>query len=207
MAESPLSITSAVISILTFIAAILAFINVRYTTLRSSYEEMANIFVSGSVHAGETAVIEKLTQGARRRAESRSIENLQSLKDGLIHSKKLLTNLYTLELSIMFQIAVAYGFNFSPSYFSIKRVETLQGINVIGWEKVVKEVKRQKKIYDQVSGTVGMRYLALAILRYVLLVAFHKLWCAGTRCEKTCSERPKKEKYFVRVYDFTNYSR
>lgn len=62
MADSPLSITANVTGILTFFAAILAFIYVRYNVIRNGHNEMIDIFKSVSSFIAETSIIAKATE-------------------------------------------------------------------------------------------------------------------------------------------------
>jgi hypothetical protein len=68
MGDSPLSITASVTGILTFVAAILAFIYVRYLTLRNSKDEMNSILISVTASIGETNRVRASIQSAEARA-------------------------------------------------------------------------------------------------------------------------------------------
>lgn len=75
MADSPLSITASVTGILTFVAAILAFIYVRYNIIRNGNIEMITIFKSVAGFIVETITIAETT-GSGDHVRSGSLQEL-----------------------------------------------------------------------------------------------------------------------------------
>ncbi|RSL75769.1 hypothetical protein CEP51_010567 [Fusarium floridanum] len=95
MDDSPLSITSSITGILTFVVAILAAIYIRYTTLMNGYTEMQSILDSVYTTIKETR---DLSSGR------------QSWQDPEhIHMGHLLVELYSTELSILGQLMNVSG--------------------------------------------------------------------------------------------------
>jgi hypothetical protein len=89
MQDSPLSIAASVAGILTFIAAILAFMYVRYNTLRNGHREMLAILESVSDTVEET-------KGAAAQISTQSEDRPES---SLL--TKLATDLFSLETRIL----------------------------------------------------------------------------------------------------------
>jgi len=102
MQDSPLSIAASVAGILTFIAAVLAFIYVRYNTLRNGQREMLAILESVSDTIEETrATMAQITTQSQDRPESGPLI-------------KLATDLYLLETGILNEYMRVYGVDLSP---------------------------------------------------------------------------------------------
>ena len=68
--DTPLSIVGNVTGILTFVAAAWAFVYVRYTTLRNSYEERLNIMSSATNNFREMSLMSTLARNARHRSDA-----------------------------------------------------------------------------------------------------------------------------------------
>ncbi|KAJ5288632.1 hypothetical protein N7478_001662 [Penicillium angulare] len=93
MQDSPLSTTADISGILTFLAAIFAFIYVRYKTLQNGHAEMNNTYESVKATIEETLLME--TQ----------IEN----QPGFEKVREIFLSLWRTEISIMISLARAIG--------------------------------------------------------------------------------------------------
>ncbi len=102
MEDSPLSITASITGILTFVAAIIAFVYVRYTTLRNGQEEMVSVLESVTATIAETREVATATPGL----------GLGSGPDSAAGQlAKLVGDLYRIELAILVQYMKVYGSN------------------------------------------------------------------------------------------------
>lgn len=79
MDDSPLSITASITGILTFLAAIVAFVYVRYNVLHNGAEEVRNISDSVSASVNEARKFETLTK-----LDARVSERQESQKELVI---------------------------------------------------------------------------------------------------------------------------
>src|ERR1700743_3219735 len=100
MGDSPLSITASVTGILTFAAAILAFIYVRYLTLRNSNDEMNSILISTSASVEETDRLGTLIHSIKA-ATQHDASQWQLLEDPLTQLEKSMNALFLLETKIL----------------------------------------------------------------------------------------------------------
>ncbi|KAK7427991.1 hypothetical protein QQZ08_005422 [Neonectria magnoliae] len=98
MDDSPLSITSSITGILTFLAAILAFLYVRYNTLRNSSMEMVTILESVTATVEETQAMSQATPSSPLEDDSQS---------RLL--KKLIAELYSTEIGILNQFMAVHS--------------------------------------------------------------------------------------------------
>src|ERR1700722_15798467 len=111
MGDSPLSITASVTGILTFVAAILAFIYVRYLTLRNSKDEMNSILISVTASIGETNRVRASIQSAEAKA-SHGRDNASQpriLEDTLTQLETTIGDLYLVEMKILSSFMETYG--------------------------------------------------------------------------------------------------
>lgn len=96
--DDPLSIVANVADILTFIAAVLAFVYVRYNTVRNGHKEMTAILESVFATIEETRTMSMMTSEPE---EDKAAEaNIP---------QKLLADLYALEMEIIVEFMYAYG--------------------------------------------------------------------------------------------------
>ena len=102
MEDSPLSITASVTGILTFVAAIIAFIYVRYNTLRNGRAEMVSVLESVTATIAETREVATATPAPAAESESDSAAGQLA---------KLVGDLYRIELAILAQYMKVYGTN------------------------------------------------------------------------------------------------
>lgn len=96
--DDPLSITANVASILTFIAAVLAFVYVRYNTIRNGHKEMTAILESVFATIEETRAMAMMTSEPEK--DQAAEVNIP---------QKLLADLYALEMGIIVEFMYAYG--------------------------------------------------------------------------------------------------
>lgn len=102
MEDSPLSITASITGILAFVAAIIAFVYVRYTTLRNGQEEMVSVLESVTATIAETREVATATPEL----------GLGSGPDSAAGQlAKLVGDLYRIELAILVQYMKVYGSN------------------------------------------------------------------------------------------------
>jgi hypothetical protein len=107
MPESPLSIAASVTSFLTFIAAILGFLYVRYITVQNSQEEfhriLESIIASLQETSGVASIKEKIERGEGISDVLRSgLEEVESADNQL---KTLKISLYGLEVRILMEMS------------------------------------------------------------------------------------------------------
>jgi hypothetical protein len=98
MEDSPLSITASITGILTFIAALCAFIYLRYNTLRNGSTEIRTIIKSDNATIEETWAIQH-----QARTAAQPGDNPESIR--LI---KLMSELYSTELFILAECQNVY---------------------------------------------------------------------------------------------------
>ncbi|KAF2815677.1 uncharacterized protein BDZ99DRAFT_514329 [Mytilinidion resinicola] len=131
MQDSPLSITASITGILTFIAAICAFVYVRYNTLRSGQEEILTILES------VTATVE----------ESRAIAHGGLAGDDPDSSRltRLVSELYSIELAILAQCMTVFGMDLDQMQLGSRPSESTSTT----WKDVVKEVNEAQQRWQQ----------------------------------------------------------
>ena len=99
MEDSPLSITASITGILTFIAAIIASVYVRYKVLKNGYDEISTI-MNSTIGTAEETMGNILVEGDNRPEVARM--------------RKHLMDLYRIEITIMSKCAKASGFKIPP---------------------------------------------------------------------------------------------
>lgn len=98
MEDSPLSIVASVTGILTFVAAILGFIYIRYSILHNGREEMISILMSAAETIQDTR---PLAQASSQREPEHGFDS--DLRNNLIQE------LYSIELAILVLYMNVYG--------------------------------------------------------------------------------------------------
>ena len=129
MEDSPLSITANITGILNFIAAILAFVYVRYNTLENSMRELDNIQESVNVTLEETKSMLATQSLAGRTDQGSDIEWLHNI----------IRDLYHTEMTIMRHILIVRG---SKRFSNSTRTPRNQDTEVSKRQpKIIKEVQ------------------------------------------------------------------
>jgi len=100
----PLSITANITGILTFIAAIVAFIYVRYRILTNGYDEMVDILTSVVATVEDTAVMTEVVP-----AEWRDDRDGGGATSGSTLLENLILSLYSIEISIITECMKSLG--------------------------------------------------------------------------------------------------
>ena len=122
MEDSPLSITASITGILTFIAAICAFVYVRYNTLQNGNKEMLTILDSVSATIEETRIVAQEKPYGEPIYESEACPPLRepehAFKSGL--REKLIEDLYRTELTILTFFMKAYGASFASMQSNLR---------------------------------------------------------------------------------------
>lgn len=138
MEDSPLSITTSIAGILTFIAAICAFIYVRYNTLRNGWTEIDTIVESIVATIEETRAIAQAGQ------VTQSGDDPDSRR-----LKELVTELYSTELAILAHCMNVYAKDVGKTLGTIQaRMQSSlrpSGSTRTTWAEVVKEVQEAQK--------------------------------------------------------------
>ena len=143
--DSPLSITASVTGIATLVAAVLAFVYVRDTTLTNSNEEIANILTS----VGTSLEDARLTRNSTRRRDE-AAGDPQPIDNGITHLEKLLRDISALEMDILRLLIGVYGSDppdtISRNEFAAAVPETQPGAE---WKNALKELRATEKMYRQ----------------------------------------------------------
>lgn len=141
--DSSLSITASVTGIATLVAAVLAFVYVRDTTLTNSNEEIANILTS----VGTSREDARLTRNSTRRRDEAAGEP-QPIDNGITHLEKLLRDIFTLEMDILRLLIGVYGSDppdtISRNEFAAAVPETQPSAE---WTNALNELRATEKMY------------------------------------------------------------
>jgi hypothetical protein len=160
MEDSPLSITASVTGILTFIVAIIAFIYVRYSTLRQGDNEMSTILESVSATIVETRAMAQMMAQPSDRSESTQLE-------------KIIADIYSLEIDILSDYYKAFG---------VKRSTTLLNLDLrrncddLDWEE---SFLRQRNQLSSTKST-GNPWTQLLPDGYTVMDAMKFVFTMGT---------------------------
>ncbi|KAJ5116320.1 hypothetical protein N7456_000668 [Penicillium angulare] len=179
MEDSPLSTTANVAGILTFLAAIFAFVYVRYKTLQNGHAEMNNIYESVKATIEETLLME--TQ----------IEN----QPGFEKVREIFLSLWRTEISIMIGLARAIGGEeLAQKVRGQSKIEPGSHHNVFMW------FYRSKGEYGTEQENWAMRIPSLA----VVLTAVRLAWNLGAT-PKLLRWYMVRKKVMEKVRDQDNY--
>jgi hypothetical protein len=111
MPDSPLSITASVTGILTFIAAILGFVYVRYITLQNAQEEAFRNLASVIFNLRDTSSVIFMREDINIGHESMGAEIVKAIQSANSHLKMLKTSIHGLELRILNVMRRSIGLN------------------------------------------------------------------------------------------------
>ncbi|KAF2815675.1 uncharacterized protein BDZ99DRAFT_493666 [Mytilinidion resinicola] len=136
MQDSPLSITASITGILTFIAAICAFIYVRYNTLRNGGMEIGTIIDSVTATIEESRAI-ALSGPATQPGDDPDSSRL----------KKLVSELYSTETDILAQCTIVFGKDLGKLQLGSRPSGSTS--TSATWKDVVKEVDDAQKRWQQ----------------------------------------------------------
>lgn len=112
MEDSPLSITASITGILTFVAAILASVYIRYQTLKNGYMELATVLQSLSSSSEERRMVAKETGSSNDPAHATS------------QVRQIMEELFQVEIAIF------------KSYLSVRQIELPAEIT---WEQAIEQ--------------------------------------------------------------------
>ena len=129
MEDSPLSITASVTGILTFVVAIIAFIYVRYNTLRNGRAEMVSVLESVTATIAETREVATATPAPAAGSESDSAAGQLA---------KLVGDLYRIELAILVQYMKVYGTKVASMQSNLRPDDGIS--SAATWEDVLQVV-------------------------------------------------------------------
>jgi hypothetical protein len=142
MEDSPLSITASITGILTFIAAIFAFMYVRYSTLKNGNTEMLTVLES------VTATIEETRAIAQARPVTQPGDDAESSR-----LEELMSELYSTELAILVQYMKVYGTGLRTMQSNLRP----GGSTSTAWDDVVRgasmvtERLQRRRVIDQLQ--------------------------------------------------------